>query len=254
MTLLRWIPIFAALTAAPSWSGEIFKPCPSLASLPSAPVGARTCGTEYTVGHDSRTGDLRWVHYRLNPPSAIVSPRINPLHTPTDSPYVSYPDPEFDAAQLIPPSLHAFNEDVFEEAKDSLVTVPMHKHLHRSLEFNGDWAVTSRWERHYATDRPGTEVFAGPIYSQGQSRPSHYFKVYYDSAVPAMMAMIFANEAGINDAYLAHNVVTVDCVEERTGLNFFSGVQDEDDLENDRAITVRYWNMIDGHSRENGCK
>lgn len=254
MSMSRWIPIFAALATAPGWSEEIFKPCPSLASLPSAPAGAKTCRTEYTVGHDSQTGDLRWVHYRLSPANTVVSARISPLQTPNEVSKVSFPDPEFDAAQLIPPSLHAFSEKAFDEARESLVTVPMHKHLHRSLEFNGDWAVTSRWESYYAIDRPGTEVFAGPIYSQGQIWPSHYFKVYYDSAIPAMMAMIFANEAGINDAYLAHNVVTVDCVEERTGLDFFSGVQDEDDLENDRAITVRYWNMIDGHSRENGCK
>lgn len=254
MSMLRWIPIFTVLTAAPSWSEEIFKPCPSLASLPSAPVGAKTCRTEYTVGHDSQTGALRWVHYRLTPDATVISHRIYPLSEHAAANQGAYPDPEFDSAQLIPPSLNAFSETAFEEARDPLVTVPMHKHLHRSLEFNGDWAVTTRWENYYATNRPGTEVFAGPIYSDEGDWPSHYFKVYYDPEIPAMMAMIFVNEAGINDAHLAHNVVTVDCVEERTGLNFFSGVRDEDDLENDRAITVRYWNMIDGHSRESGCK
>lgn len=254
MSLKRWVPIFVALAAPPGWSEQIFKPCPSLASLPAAPSGAKTCRTEYTVGHDSRSGVLRWVHYRLTPTNTIVSDEIYPLHVHAEAVHLADSDSEFDRAQLIPPNLHAFNGKAFEEARDPLVTVSMHKHLHRSLEFNGDWAVTSRWESYYATNRPGTEVFAGPIYSHRYDRPTHYFKVYYDSAIPAMMAMIFANAAGINDAHLAHNVVTVDCVEEKTGLNFFEGVKDEDDLENDRAITVRYWNMIDGHSLESGCK
>ncbi len=256
MRSTRWIYLAAALMSTPTWSDEKPMACQSLSALESPPAGNQTCRTEYTVGHDLKTGDLRWVHYRLSPSNLIVSSRLSPSVIANKSSRIAFSDPDYDAAQLVPPSLNSFSEQAFDEARDSLVTMPMHKHLHRKFEYDGDWAAATRWESQFAAKRPGVHVFSGPIYGDldGKVWPTHYFKVYYDVTIPAMLAMIFSNKAGINDARLAHNIVTVDCVEERTGLNFFAGVPDENDLENATSITIKHWTMIDGDSHKNGCQ
>lgn len=254
VTKLLSVIVFMLLTACVSHKNVALSPCASLSSLDAIPEGIQTCRKAYSVGHNADTGRIAWVHYRLTTDSSVVSPSIYPLDVDAaESPSRHLPV-EFDWAQLVPSNLNAYDRQAFEESRESLIAIPMHKHLHRYMEFYGDWAVTSRWEASYGIRKPDTDVFSGPIYENGDVIPSHFYKVYYDRKTPAMMAMIFENNGEIDDAHLAHNVVTVDCVEERTGLNFFAGVPDENDLENDNAITVRYWNMIDGNSRRYGCK
>ena len=68
-----------------------------------------------------------------------------------------------------------------------------------------------------------------------------------------MLAIILPNDSRLADKRLAPHVVPVDCVEKHTGLNFFKGVPYENDLENDRALTVRHWAMIDGNTMQIKC-
>ncbi len=251
--------LFAALSlslAALSLSAtakEIFEQCPSLVEAAASPKGIMTCRKAFSVGHDQDSGELRWVHYTLNPVNAYVSEMIYPLASFFDQPIVSDSDGTYDMAPMVPRSLHAFDPVVFEEVMDPLIAVPMHKHLHRKMEFGGEWAQMNYWENIYALRRLGTEVYAGPLFKKSGEKPSHFFKVYYDKKIPAMLAMILPNDGQLTDKRLAPHVVTVDCVEKQTGLNFFKGVPHEKDLENDRALTVRHWTMIDGNTRRSKC-
>lgn len=233
--------------------GEIFSQCASLVNASEPPSGVRTCRQAYTIGHDEKAGKLRWVHYKLNPINAYTSEQIYPLGRELSNALKPDSDAQFDLAPLVPRSLHAFDPEVFGEVMDPLIVTPMHKHLHRRMEFHGEWSKMTEWETFYAQSRSETEVYAGPIFNADESKPSHFFKIYYDKSVPAMLAMLFANDGELTDSRLAPNVVTVDCIEDLTGLNFHKGVLYEKDLENDRALTVRYWAMRDGKSHKKSC-
>lgn len=253
MKLFNVLWISLAMWGINATAKDVFEQCPSLAGAAAAPKGAKTCREAYSVGHDERTGSLRWVHYTLNPVNAYVSEMIYPLAGFFDQPSVPDTDGVYDMAPMVPRSLHAYDPTVFEQAMDPLIELPMHKHLHRKMEFDGEWAQMSHWESFYALRRLGTEVYAGPLFKNSDDKPSHFFKVYYDKNIPAMLAMILPNDGQLTDKRLAPHVVTVDCVEKQTGLDFFKGVPHEKDLENDRALTVRHWTMIDGNTSRTKC-
>ncbi len=120
-------------------------------------------------------------------------------------------------------------------------------------QFNrGIWSKLEKQVRHFATKEKRIVVVTGPILPAektitiGANRvtvPQYYYKVIYDTTPPEkMIAFVLPNKG--SNADLRTFVVTVDRVEDLTGLDFFSAVPKEKQEQLERTITVENWHWI----------
>ena len=120
-------------------------------------------------------------------------------------------------------------------------------------QFNrGIWSKLEKQVRHFATKEKRIVVVTGPILPAektitiGANKvtvPQYYYKVIYDTTPPEkMIAFVLPNKGSSAD--LRTFVVTVDRVEELTGLNFFSTVPQPKQEQLERTITVENWDWI----------
>ena len=120
-------------------------------------------------------------------------------------------------------------------------------------QFNrGIWSKLEKQVRHFATKEKRIVVVTGPILPAekaitiGANKvtvPQYYYKVIYDTTPPEkMIGFVLPNKGSSAD--LRTFVVTVDRVEELTGLDFFSAVPKEKQEQMERTITVENWHWI----------
>ena len=120
-------------------------------------------------------------------------------------------------------------------------------------QFNrGIWSKLEKQVRHFATREKRIVVVTGPILPAektitiGANKvtvPQYYYKVIYDTTPPEkMIGFVLPNKGSSAD--LRTFVVTVDRVEELTGLDFFSAVPKEKQEQMERTITVENWHWI----------
>ena len=120
-------------------------------------------------------------------------------------------------------------------------------------QFNrGIWSKLEKQVRHFATKEKRIVVVTGPILPAektitiGASRvtvPEYYYKVIYDTTPPEkMIGFVLPNKGSKAD--LRTFAVTVDRVEELTGLDFFSTVPRSKQEQLERTITVESWDWI----------
>ena len=120
-------------------------------------------------------------------------------------------------------------------------------------QFNrGIWSKLEKQVRHFATKEKRIVVVTGPILpvektiTIGSNRvtvPQYYYKLIYDTTPPEkMIGFVLPNKGSSAD--LRTFVVTVDRVEELTGLDFFSAVPKKKQEQLERTITVENWDWI----------
>ena len=120
-------------------------------------------------------------------------------------------------------------------------------------QFNrGIWSKLEKQVRHFATKEKRIVVVTGPILQAektitiGANKvtvPQYYYKVIYDTTPPEkMIAFVLPNKGSSAD--LRTFVVTVDRVEELTGLDFFSEVPQPKQEQLERTIPVENWDWI----------
>ena len=120
-------------------------------------------------------------------------------------------------------------------------------------QFNrGIWSKLEKQVRHFATKEKRIVVVTGPVLPAektitiGANKvtvPQYYYKVIYDTTPPKKMIVFVLPNKG-SSADLRTFVVTVDRVEELTGLDFFSAVPKEKQEQMERTITVENWHWI----------
>jgi endonuclease G len=120
-------------------------------------------------------------------------------------------------------------------------------------QFNrGIWSKLEKQVRHFAAKEKRIVVVTGPILPAektvtiGSNRvtvPQYYYKVIYDTTPPEkMIGFVLPNKGSSAD--LRTFVVTVDRVEDLTGLDFFSTIPQPHQEQLERTITVENWHWI----------
>ena len=120
-------------------------------------------------------------------------------------------------------------------------------------QFNrGVWSRLEKQVRHFAKREKRIVVVTGPILPSektitiGANRvtvPEYYYKVIYDTTPPEkMIGFVLPNKGSKAD--LRTFAVTVDRVEELTGLDFFSTVPQTKQEQLERTISVESWDWI----------
>lgn len=110
----------------------------------------------------------------------------------------------------------------------------------------GAWKKLESQVRSWVYAEDTLQVVTGPIFQDnidtiGENRvvvPGYYYKVIYTPREKQMIAFILPNKK-IEDISFADYMVTVDAVEQCTGLDFFSDLSD--DIENRLESTIIAW-------------
>jgi endonuclease G len=230
---------FVATTHTTSGNSPVYGGLPQTATLNQAPVRVLT-NIGYTVGYSDALGNPLWAAYRLRDMQTLEAPP-RPEKFSVDSRTVAQIDPDsytrsgYDRGHLAPNFAIATHFGARAQEETFLMSnITPQKHglnagLWKSLEQKIAANYPGRFEEIW--------VLAGPIFSREPERlkrrvavPEAFFMVIIDESDGRVRAQsfIFPQEPAESklDAYLT----TIDEIERRTGLDFFSELPD--DVEN----------------------
>lgn len=197
--------------------------------------------TGYTVSYDADFKTPQWVAWQLTKEKANGSePRYDKFQPdPKVRGAKAYPkdytNSGYDRGHMAPAGDMKWSRQAMVESFYMTNVCPQNRNLNR-----GDWKDLEELERTWAVQYGCVSIAAGPIYDKKQKPlrignnqvavPKAFFKVLlvgYPKA-PKAYAFVFANQAGSHP--LSYYQLTVDEVESRTGMDFFSALPD--DIEN----------------------
>ncbi|KGY09284.1 DNA/RNA non-specific endonuclease [Vibrio sinaloensis] len=237
----------------------------SLTCLFSLPALAATCGQHlamgtpselsdqllcrdgYAVGYNYQTKNADWVAYHLTAESVSASyKRSNSFKIDAELPDYAqstlddYRSSGYDRGHLAPSAAMDFTQ---ESMKQSFLMSNMSPQL---PGFNRvGWRLLEEHVRDVTNEYNEVYVVTGPIYNGNESTigngvviPSAFYKVILDPYFNDAIAFIVPHR-DVSGSELANFVTTVDDVEQQTGLDFFSMI--DDSAEN--TMESQLWEM-----------
>jgi endonuclease G len=225
-----------------------------LAALPlflpacSAPDLELADRSYFVVCHSASRKVPTWVAHELKP-QTLTPPAPRPSRFRPDS-LLSRPGAQdsdykssgFSRGHMAPAADFAFSDEAIRSTFLLSNAVPQRQSVN-----SGRWRQLEQAVRKLASSSDSAIIFTGPIFDSptpqfiGKGRvavPSHTFKVVLlvQGLRKTMLAAIIPNQSGIRQP-LDHFSVSVDEVEARTGLDFFSALDDLEEaaLESTRA-------------------
>jgi len=213
--------------------------------LPGGTNGQIVKHQYYTLSYSEKHEQAEWVAYILTR-ERLVSPWVDRVDnfmpdlkvrtgsaTPAD-----YRGSGYDRGHLLPVADRSFSEEAMEE------TFYMSNISPQSRNFNqGIWRELEELTRNWAKKFKKLYVVSGPVLSQrpkgrvgdnSVSIPQSYYKVLLDYSEPEIKAIAFLLPNEVNYDPLYKFTVSIDEVEEVTGIDFFPDLledQEEEDLE-----------------------
>ena len=221
-----------------------------------APFGSPACAGEsagrtfFFLCHSPSAKVPLWAGYVLTrrqleqPVRSSARPhfrRDDALHSPGAT-NRDYRHSGFSRGHLVPAADFRFSDEAYRSTFILSNAIPQKQSVN-----SGRWAAAEAAVRKLVRDADRVHVFAGPLFEGELQRigagrvavPSHTFKVVLAvrGSRHAMYALIVPNQDGVTDS-LDELAVPVDEVEQRTGLDFFSELEDsvERQLESRRGF------------------
>ena len=207
------------------------------------------CRTGYALGYNYSRKTADWVAYRLTP--AIhndgnverqndfrADPDLPALYQTTPADYV---EPVFDQGHL------ANSESLDDTLAMNSETFLMSNMTPQLPGLNSaGWKGLENRERKWTDTRGELFIYAGPLFEGGLPSfignsvpvPTHFWKVIYDSQAQEAIAFIFPHRRVLTSE-LSALLVSVNEVEIRSGLNFFTPLADnvEEAIERNQPLT-----------------
>ena len=208
----------------------------------------------YAFGYVEAWEQSAWVAYRLTK-DEVMSRKASRMDAFMSDPEVKtgsatpedYSGSGYDRGHLAPAG------DMHWSEKTMLESFYMSNMSPQEPSFNrGVWSRLEQAVRRFAYSEGSVFVVTGPIVTDddektiGRSKvrvPEFYYKVIYDETPPEKMIAFILPNKGSKKA-LDSFVVTVDDVEEATGLDFFSTVPQPKQEQLERTISVESWDWI----------
>lgn len=197
------------------------------------------CREAYAVGYSYTHKQPLWTAYHISKDSVAKRfKRSNDFKEDQEIPkqyrslLTDYKGSGYDRGHMAP----AATIDVSEEAmQESFLLSNMSPQL-PGLNRQG-WRYLEEYVRDWTKSRGDLYVFTGPIFSStdkhignGVTIPSAYYKIIYDANLPGDAIAFIVPHFPANKEDLRNLIVSVDLVEEKTGLDFMPYVPD--DMEN----------------------
>jgi endonuclease G len=195
--------------------------------------------TYYTLSYNEKYEQANWVYYVLTDSMVTAGGqersnkfKIDALVPSGSAKSSDYTKSGYDRGHLCPAADMDFNKLAMEESFFMSNISP------QAPDFNrGIWKELESEVREWAKKKHKLYVVTGPVFSDSKGTigsdqvlvPGYFYKVLYaEMAHPEIIAFVLPNQK--SDRPLSDFVVSVDDLEKRTGLDFFSQLPDE--LEN----------------------
>ncbi len=222
---------------------------------PGFPSNPSNCNiiqhTHYALCYNERYEQPNWVMYRLTE-NQLTGERVERSDDFRSDPKVStgsaalddYRGSGYDRGHLLPAADMRFSEAAMSE------TFFMSNMSPQAPRFNrGIWKKLEEQVRDWAFDNDELYVVTGPVL-QGDlptigenavAVPQYYYKVILDLKEPQVKGIGFIMENKKLRGSLAHYAVSIDKVEDFTGLDFFPTLPDDLEENIERAMVVAEW-------------
>ncbi len=113
----------------------------------------------------------------------------------------------------------------------------------------GIWSTVEDQVRKWALEFDGLDVATGPIFKDNLGSigadnvtvPGYYYKVLYSEKKKIMIGLILPNASSSKS--LDQFVVTVDQIEEKTGIDFFPGLEDKLENQIEGSVNTAGWSF-----------
>ncbi len=164
-----------------------------------------------------------------------------------------YKHPYYDRGHMAPAADMQFSEVAMRESFYLSNMSPQHREMNAGI-----WADIEKFVRYTVNVEKEVYVITGPIFGEKPRTigPSHvaipeaYYKIIYDVTPPQkMIAFIVPNRRSNQPIHTF--VTTVDEVEKRTGLDFFTALPKEETDLLEAKVDVNAWKKLKGWDREN---
>lgn len=208
------------------------------ATTPLAQVNLYLCRLGYVVGYNYQTKQPTWVIYRIT--SHSVNPRLernDVFAEDSDVPRAfraqlsDYQRSGYDRGHLAPYASLDFNQLSADQSFLLSNMSPQQAGLNRQ-----GWERLENYERRWANMYQALFIYTGPIYKKqrihqtiGYNKvavPDYYFKILYAPLQNKAIAFVVPN-AQVNRDDVAKYRVSIDSIEQRTGLKFFTALPEE---------------------------
>ena len=208
----------------------------------------------YALGYIEKHEQPAWVQYVLTADevSHVTANRSDDFRA---DPYVptgsatpqDYTRSGYDRGHLAPAADMGYSDRTMSESFYMSNISPQTPQFNRGI-----WSKLEKQVRHFAVKEKRIVVVTGPILPAEKTItiganqvtvPEYFYKVIYDTTSPEkMIAFVLPNQG--SNADLRSFAVTVDYVEELTGLDFFCNVPQPKQEQLERTITVENWDWI----------
>ena len=205
----------------------------------------------YALGYVEYHEQPAWVVYRLTKQQALTKAakrsdkfKEDPEIPTGSATLADYRRSGFDRGHLCPAADMAYSMRTMDDSFFMSNMSPQRPKFNR-----GVWKDLEAQVRDFAISEHDIYVVTGPILPKtktitiGSNKvtvPTHYYKVVYDRTPPEkMIGFILPNDG--SDRPLQDFAVTVDAVEEATGLDFFSTVPQPKQERLESTISVQDW-------------
>jgi endonuclease G, mitochondrial len=219
--------------------------------LPTSTTGQIVKHTYYTLSYCEKDEQPEWVYYELT--SEMVrgrQPRSDDYRPDFQISTISaqledYRGSGYDRGHLCPAGDMKLNPTSMSESFYLSNMSPQDKDFNAGIwntleDRVRKWALTS--ERIYVVTGGVLTSNNGKIGSNGVSIPKYFYKVIYDPRGPGkMIAFLIPNEN--SEKPLQNYIVTVDSLENLTGIDFFPELPDSNENHLESSINLSSWSF-----------
>ena len=212
----------------------------------------------YALGYNGLWKQAAWVSYRLTA-NEVLSNACKRTNSFAKDPDIEsdfslpqdYAASGYDRGHLAPAA------DMRWSRKSLMESFFMSNMSPQKPAFNrGIWSTLEQWVRDTAVLETNIVIVTGPIVCSndlantiGRRKvvvPSAYYKVIYDETPPVkMIAFLLPNEG--SSLAISNFVVTVDSVENATGLDFFPLLPDRTENALEASVSIQSWKWVGSH-------
>jgi endonuclease G len=204
--------------------------------------------TYYTLAYSEENEQAFWIYYQLT--SDLINGsqtrtddfRADPAVTTGSATLEDYKGSGYDRGHLCPAADMTLNKTSMSETFYLSNMSPQVPGFNR-----GKWSTLEDQVRKWAFTFDGLDVATGPIFEDnigtiGADKvtvPGYYYKVLYSESKKIMLGLILPNASSSKS--LEQFVVTVDQIEQKTGIDFFSGLEDKMENKLEGSVSLIGW-------------
>jgi endonuclease G len=205
--------------------------------------------TYYTLAYSEENEQAFWVYYELTPElingtqSRTDDFRADPLVTTGSASLPDYSGSGYDRGHLCPAADMTLNKISMSETFYLSNISPQLAGFNRGI-----WSSLEEQVRKWALEYSKLYVVSGPIFKDNISSigankvtvPGYYYKVLFNGK-DKMIGLILPNASSSKS--LIQFVVKVDEIEQKTGIDFFSGLDDKLENQLESSINTDSWDF-----------